>query len=182
MRPKTSSLPDRYHWATSVTHWVMVALLAWLIWGGRALGGLIERGFDFDFVIAAYSQHKAVGLVVFFLALVRLILRWVFPAPPHEAGVRGLAALWVQRGLYVLLFIYPLTGYAYHSATVGFKTPVTWGPLTFPDLPIGGEALWHQAHQGCLYLLGLLLALHLGGALYHLLIARDGMFRRIVPF
>lgn len=171
-----------YHRSVSLLHWLTVVLLAWLIWGGRALSTLIDRGFDFDFIIRAYAQHKAVGVAVFFLALLRLLLRWWTTAPPHEPGWRGVLAKWVQRALYATILIYPITGFAFHSASTGFKTPVSWGQLTFPDWSIGGETFWHMAHQACLYLLGLLLLIHIAGAMFHLVVRRDGVFRRILPF
>lgn len=174
---------QRYHPLSSILHWIMVIMLAWLIWGGRSLETFYERsGGDLNATIGAFSQHKAIGVAVFFLAVARIAIRMVTSAPPHEEGIRGLAALWVQRALYATLLIYPLTGFAFHSASTGFKTDVTWGPLTFPDLPIGGEGFWHQAHIACFYLLGSLLILHISGALFHLIVKRDGMFRRILPF
>jgi len=171
----------RYHPISSILHWVMVIMLTWLVFSGRALDGLLDRGFEFDFIIQAFANHKAIGVAVFFVALLRIILRMIYAAPAHEEGFRGQVAAGVQWALYAMLLVYPLTGFAFHSATTGFKTPVKWGPIQFPDFPIGGEEFWHVAHQACFYILGAILALHIAGAMFHLLIKRDGMFRRILP-
>lgn len=155
----------------------MVALLGWLIWGGWALEGL---GFGAA-AAQAYGQHKAVGMIALGLAMVRLALRLALPGPGHAPNWRGRASLGVQRALYGLMLLYPISGYAFHSATQGVKVPLgLWG-WKIPDVVMGGAAFWQSIHHLCLPALGFVLSLHLAGALFHLS-QRDGMIRRILPF
>ena len=164
-----------YHWTLSLLHWVMVGLLAWLIWGGLALEGL---GFS-EAAGKAYAQHKVWGLAALMIASLRLCLRLCFRGPRLEPGWRGAASLWVQRALYMLLFAYPLSGYFFHAAS-RLKAPILIGGWQVPDWPLGPAAFWQDVHHACLISLGFVLCLHLSGAIWHL-IQRDGFFRRILP-
>lgn len=166
----------RYHLTIRLLHWVMVALLIWLVWGGLALRGM---GFT-DAAAIAYNQHKAIGVLAFVLAVLRLALRLIFTDPPHEENWRGRLSLSVQVGLYSVLFLYPISGYFFHAASKA-KAPLILIGWPVPDWWIGPAAFWHDVHHTCLQLLALFLILHIAGALWHL-IQRDGLVRRILPF
>ena len=150
----------------------MVALLAWLVWGGLALEGL---GLSAE-AFAAYGQHKAVGMLALILALVRLALRLVLGGAGGGEVRLSLAALWVQRALYGLMLIYPLSGYFLHAAQ-GRKAPLELLGWRVPDMPLGSVELWAGVHGACLWALGAVLALHLAGAVLSL-----HKVRRILPF
>jgi len=85
--------------------------------------------------------------------------------------------------LYILMFAIPLSGWLMSSA-LGFPV-VLFGVLPLPDL-IGkdkelGETL-KGVHESLNYALLLLVVAHVGGALKHHLIDRDGTLVRMLPF
>src|SRR6202007_1818272 len=70
--------------------------------------------------VKVYGWHKAVGLTVLALAVLRLLWRWANPTPalpatlkPYERVLAGLT----HTGLYVLLFAPPVPGWVLHLGT-----------------------------------------------------------------
>jgi len=132
------------------------------------------------------SYHKWLGVTLFILVLVRLAWRAGHkPAPLADSlpAWQRIAAQFVHVMLYVLLVAIPLSGWLMSSAK-GVQT-VWFGVLPLPDL-IGknkelGDSL-KEVHESLNFvLLGLVLA-HIGAALKHHFIERDGILARMIPF
>ena len=132
-----------------------------------------------------YSWHKWSGVTILLLALVRLGWRLGHPAPAYPASMPA----WQQRAaealhklLYVLIVAVPLSGYFYTLAS-GF--PVVWfGVIDLPVL-IGPDPELKPILKGLHYWLNMTLAacvaVHVGAALKHHFIDRDGVLRRMLP-
>jgi cytochrome b561 len=90
------------------------------------------------------------------------------------------AASWNHRLLYACMLVMPLSGYLGSSFT---RYPVKYFGHTLPhwgwDWP-AGKTLMSATHLSAACILGTLIALHIAGALWHLL-RRDGIFFRIWP-
>lgn len=131
-----------------------------------------------------YNLHESFGVVLFVLALGRLIYRWINPAPPlpddSPAWVR-VAARATHWSLYALLIIMPISGFLATNAW-GFPLKV-FEVLPLPS-PVGkDEALAKTLsliHWWGAIVLGVLIASHLAGAWYHHMVRRDGVLRRMV--
>jgi cytochrome b561 len=134
-----------------------------------------------------YNWHKWAGVVVLTLSLVRLLWRLASPPPALPAAVlRGMAP-WQRRahgaahaGLYVLFFAVPLLGWAYSSAS-GFPL-VVFGVLPLPDwVPVNETlaAVLKPAHRFAAYALAGLVLVHVGAALKHHFVDRDGLLSRM---
>jgi len=132
------------------------------------------------------ARHKSVGITILGLAILRLIWRWMNPAPalpdtlkPYE---RVLAKV-THVGLYVLLFIMPLTGWMMSSAR---NFPVSWFNLVqLPDLVGPNRALYdtlHTTHAVLAWLLVGVATLHVLAALKHHFVLKDDTLRRMLPF
>lgn len=85
---------------------------------------------------------------------------------------------------YVVLLAIPLLGWA--AASTGRRgTGVLFGGIQWFDLPIGKSRTLHElfgeVHELAVYLTIALIALHVGGALKHHFIDRDGEMRRMLP-
>lgn len=172
---------SRYHPLSSILHWVMVVMLAWPLWVGRSM----ERYWAMEGVDgeALLSLHKSIGLLALFVAIARIILRLIIASPPRLPSWEGRLANWTQWGIYVILVLYPLTGYAHHSAYWSNKMSISLWVINVPSMPgLTHEEFWEWAHQMCFYGLSALLTLHISGALFHLLLKRDSVFRKILPF
>lgn len=170
MTAQRFSLPAR------ILHWVMaVLILAMLLIGA----GMISTA------TAAYPQllawHRPIGIAILILALVRLAVRLTHRPPPLPADlpvIQVAAAKGSHYLLYLLMIGMPLIGWAMQSAG-GY--PVTlWQGMTVPpilphDIQLYG---WlRYAHRLLAYAFFLLILAHLGAALFHRLIRRDGVFQ-----
>jgi cytochrome b561 len=174
---------ERY---TATARWLH-AVVAALVLGVVIPAGLWIVYFepaDEAFKMRLYNWHESLGVVVWLLTLVRLLWRGAHPPPAWpEATPR-----WVQlasgvshAGLYVLLLGLPISGFLATNAW-GFPLRVfEWIPL---PSPIGKNEAWAKIlswMHGCAALcLGLLLCAHVLGAIYHRLVARDALARRMI--
>ena len=139
---------------------------------------------DQAFKMRLYNIHESLGVVVFVLTLARLVWRWLYPPPAWPAGTPG----WVRvasglshASLYALLILMPVTGFLATNAW-GFPLKLfEWLPL---PSPIGKDEALAKAlsftHWCGAISMGVLLSAHLLGALYHRIIARDALARRMI--
>ena len=132
-----------------------------------------------------FSWHKWLGITVLGLACLRALWRLTHDAPPLPASMpvwqvkfaHGLHVL-----LYALIFAVPVSGYFYSLAA---GVPVVY--LGIVPLPVLIEAneVWKpilkQVHYALNMTLLVCVVLHVGAAIKHLLIDRDGVFRRMLP-
>ena len=173
----------RYTTTAIVLHW----LIALLIVGTFTLGlvmtdipGLTPTKLKY------FSWHKWAGVTVLGLAALRLLWR-LFRHPPAYADEmpawqRG-AAHGLHWLLYGLMFAVPLSGYFYSLAA---GVPVVYfGVLELPVL-IGADpalkALLKDVHYWLTMLLAGLVGVHVAAAFKHLLVDRDGVMARMLPF
>lgn len=132
------------------------------------------------------SHHKSLGLAIFALVLLRLAWRYLNPPPalpdsmPRWQRGAATATHWL---LYLFLVLAPLAGWM-HASAAGLS--VNWfGLIQVPDL-ISKQAelsdVLKTVHKGCVALLALLLFCHVGAALRHALVLRDGIIHRMLPW
>lgn len=161
-------------WPARVLHWLMAAMiLAMLFVGVGMVASVSERH---AWLVAL---HKPLGIGILLLAVVRLAVRLRHPPPPLPADLPALQKLAAHAShwlLYALMFLLPLVGWAMLSAG-GY--PVMLGsslrlPSIFPANAVAFAWLRH-AHAWLAALLFLTFLAHLGAALYHGLIRRDGV-------
>ena len=171
---------SRYSRPSVALHW----LLAVLITGTFALGLYMSDLPVSPQRLKLYSWHKWAGVVILALSTVRLLVRLRGPVPQDlamPAWQRG-AAHATHHALYLLFFAVPLVGWAYSSAA-GFPV-VLFGVLPLPDFVQPDKALaeWLKPwHRNLAYLLALLVLVHVGAALKHHFIDRDGLLLRMLP-
>src|SRR5690606_21321549 len=105
--------PATYHRSSRYLHWVMAALLFYMVF----------LGWSFDSedsgLFARFQLHKSVGILILFLTFLRIGLRVAYKAPPEIAGPKWQtgAAKAVHIGFYVLMIGLPLSGWAAVSAS-----------------------------------------------------------------
>jgi cytochrome b561 len=136
--------------------------------------------------LQSLSRHKSLGLAILALAFLRLVWRSMNRAPalpdwiPRWQRRAAAATHWL---LYVLLVLAPLTGWM-HASAAGLS--VNWfGLFQVPDLlpkQPGVSELMKSVHIGCVALLAFLLLGHVGGALRHAFVLRDGVIHRMLPW
>ena len=172
--------PARFNRPARLLHWVMAALiLAMLLIGVAMVASLADYH-------ALVALHRPLGILILLLAVLRLANRWRRPPPPLPQDLPA----WQRRAahgshllLYALMLAMPLVGWAMLSA--GRYPIVLAGPVVLPPILPGNPMLYaalRQLHTVLAYgLFGVILA-HLGAALLHGLIRRDGVFASMAPW
>ena len=174
-------MSNPYHPIARSLHWLMALLLAGLVSLGVYMTDLPLSPEKFQY----YSWHKWAGVTAFALVCARLLWRLAHPAPalpPTLSMPARLAAHAGHLALYGLMVAIPLTGWLMSSAK-GVQT-VWFGVLPIPDLLARDNALGHQlaeVHESLNWTMVALVAGHVGAALYHQFVLRDGTLRRMVP-
>jgi cytochrome b561 len=132
------------------------------------------------------SRHKAIGVTVLALVILRLGWRGFSRPPPLPGSMPSWerhTALATHRLLYALLLLAPISGWLYASAA---GLSVTWfGWLRVPDLlPKNPEiAPWlKELHEFVVYVLIATVVLHILAALRHAFLRRDGVMGRMLPW
>ena len=178
--------PQSYGRVARLFHWTTAALILFL-----APLGLVANDLPYDtaealaFKAQLFSLHKTLGVLVFFVALGRLLwtLFEVHPAPLHpERRLELWLARLVHWMLYISLVAVPLTGWVHHAAVTGFA-PIWW-PFGqgLPFVP-QSEAVAQAAgslHWVFTKLMIVSILLHIAGALKHHVIDRDATLRRML--
>jgi cytochrome b561 len=162
-----------------ILHWLMAAMiLAMLFIGVGMVASVSERH------AWLLRIHKPLGIAILLLVVVRLAVRLRHPPPPLPADLPMLQKLAAHAShwlLYALMIAMPLVGWAMLSAG-GY--PVMLGAsLRLPAiLPASATAfaILRHLHGWLALLLFLTFLAHLGAALYHGLIRRDGVLASMV--
>ena len=183
--------PDRYSTVAITLHAIIALLILSNIgvaWYFNALHGMDK--------IAPVQLHKSIGITVLLLSLARLGWRLANPPPPLPATMARwevLAANTVHVLFYVIMIGMPLTGWAMTSASPLIRTfPITlYGLVPWPaiapltNLPLDqmkqAHHLFETSHGLLAKLAYVLVVLHVGAALKHLVINRDGVVGRMIP-
>ena len=176
-------MAEAYDRVSKWFHWVTVALMAVAL----PVGFVIQHIKD-DHKMAFYAIHESAGLTLFLVALARLSWRLTHPAPPLPRTVPAplRAVAWTVHGLlYLALIVQPVLGFVATNA-FGFPLQGQTAYLGFIDLPkvMEKNVPLAEAVLGAHVVVGwsilVLLVLHIGGAVFHQAIRRDGLLLRMV--
>ncbi|WP_245587364.1 cytochrome b [Comamonas composti] len=175
----------RYTGTAMAAHWLLaIGLLS-------AIGlGWYMTGLPFSPArLKLYNWHKWLGVSLLALSLLRLLWRLGHKPPPLPAKISEAMPAWqrlahhaTQHAMYLLFFAVPLLGWAYSSAA-GFPI-VFLGQIPLPDFVSPSAELaeaikpWHGASA---WALTALIAVHVGAALKHQFLDRDGLISRMLP-
>ena len=169
----TFSLPAR------VLHWTMAVLILAMLFIGVGMVATVSEKHSWLLAI-----HKPLGIAILLLAIVRLAVRLRHPPPPLPADLPALQKLAAHLShwlLYALMIAMPLIGWAMLSAG-GYPVMLSHSlrlPAILPENAL--VFAWLRTMHGALaYLLFLTFLAHMGAALYHGLIRRDGVLRSMV--
>jgi cytochrome b561 len=169
--PATSKL---LHWLVAVCVLVTIPIAIWMT--------NVEKG---PFQDSLYNLHKSIGVLILILMLLRLANRLIVGAPAPDPALepwqRSVSST-VHTLLYVLLLAMPIVGYTANSA-YGASTPF-FGLFELP--PVVGKnedlsKLLFMLHRWTGYAVAALALLHIGAALQHYFIRRDGVLQRMLP-
>jgi cytochrome b561 len=172
----------RYSGVAMLLHW-LIAILVIMNWR------IAETAEHLDGPVKAevFGYHKAWGMLILVLTLVRLGWRIAHKPPPLastlKAWERTLARI-THTVFYILLIGLPLGGWLANS--LGGKPISFFGMFDIPALPVGTNkelaGSIFDAHAAGGTILLLLIALHILGALKHTAFDKDGNLWRMLPF
>lgn len=171
----------QYDAVARACHWLTVALLVAIVPIGLVMGDLPRGGLQ----DALFRIHESLGLSVFALTALRLLWRLGHGAPPPASTLTPLergASAGVHALLYLLLLLMPVSGYLFVSFS-GIELSY-FGLFDVPSAvaktkPAADVALAvHASLQWAIYALA---ALHVGAALQHFFLRRDGVLQRMLP-
>jgi cytochrome b561 len=168
-------LAKAFHWLTALL--VLLTIPAALI--------MLSPGIERSVQDPLFMFHKNIGVVILVLTALRLAYRLINPPPPLPESVpnwqRQVASLthWL---LYGLLLAMAISGYVRVTAG-GFPLEI-FDRIGLPRPVPRSDSLAETAktiHATLRYPIIALIALHIGAALHHAIIKRDGAFQRMWP-
>jgi cytochrome b561 len=170
--------PTRYTRTAIALHWLLALAIVCTFTLGVYMHELPESA-DRD---QLYDWHRSAGVSILALSAFRLLWRLAH-RPPADVAMpawQTRTAHIVHGLLYALFFAVPLSGWAHTSA--GGHAVVMFGVWTLPDfVPVhkGLAGVLQDVHELCATLLGLLVIGHVGAALKHHWLDRDGLLARM---
>lgn len=176
-----NSHPARFPPFSRWLHWIMAVMVIVMLFLGIGMAASVSERYRLLVAI-----HRPLGMAVLVLVAIRLVNRLLHPPPPLPDALPPLQRLAARAShvlLYALMFIMPLLGWGMLSAA---RYPIAiFGSLHLPPILPHDPALYavlRQLHTDFAYLLfGVFLA-HLGAALMHGLIRRDGVFESMASW
>jgi cytochrome b561 len=177
----TPNTPAAYGSVHRTLHWV----IALLVIPQLLIGDVMLLAGPHAVPTLTALVHPTIGILIGLLMIARL--RWrarqVLPEEPADIGITGQAASSLTHyAFYALLIVNPLFGYglAYCAADHVF-----FGPIPLPHAASAMESLgtlFFWLHLWCGVSIGLLIALHVVGALSHEFVLKDNVLRRMLGF
>jgi cytochrome b561 len=157
-----------------ILHWTMAVLVLAMLFIGIAMVASLA---DYHRLVAI---HRPLGILILVLVAIRLVNRLINPPPPLPSGMPLLLKLAAHGShivLYALMFALPLVGWGMLSA--GGYPVVLAGSLHLPAILPHSDGLYavlRPLHTVLAFLLFATFLAHLGAALMHALIFKDGVF------
>lgn len=177
----TPDIPAGYRRPARLLHWLIAIIVIGLIPVGITMGNL-DGG---PLQNRLYDLHRSFGFTVLVLAVLRLAYRLTHRPPPLPSSVPAslrLAAAIVHATMYALLFATPIIGWL---ATNAYGAPISvFGLFELPVLVAKNEAtaeFLFGIHRAFGLAFGALILLHIGAAIGHALVLRDGVLHRMWP-
>jgi cytochrome b561 len=178
-----ASNPDERFDQTSITlHWLTVLLIVVQfasIWAHEAVGH------HSNLAAELLSLHRSAGVLTWVVVVARLCWRRYFaylpPFPPSMPKFQQLIAKANEYGLYVLLLAMPITGLARVLLRGKPFELFIWEIPALLETDPAVRSVFMQAHEIGAKALIILIGLHVGAALFHRLVLRDGVLQRMLP-
>lgn len=160
-------------------HWSM----AFIVISMLCLGSAMIQSLD-TWQMEAVKLHKSFGVLALILVVLRLLNKMISKSPPLPEDLpkwQKFAAHATHFSLYTLMLVMPLSGWLMQSAEGRIVSVFNW--ITLPQLVeanIKLYGLFREIHGLVSWLFFLMIFMHIGAALYHGLIKRDGVLSSMV--
>jgi len=164
----------RFHWWTVLLVATQVPLGLFMVRYGAATDFAEPTG-------KLYDTHKLMGLAILLLALARLAYRLAQGVPADEPTLepwQKVTSHITHWAIYALIIVVPLIGWL----AISYYGPFEPFGIKLPVLASQDDARATQAfywHKLAAYALIVVVGMHVGAALFHYAIRRDGVLRRM---
>lgn len=183
-------------------HWLIAVSVLAMIPMGLWMTAAIDQPDKQALAYRIFQIHKSIGFLILALTIFRIFWRLTHRAPSMPQAMKGwetFAARVTHIAFYMLLLALPLTGWLYVSTgwTIAYdkalEVATSWfGLFGIPHVPgVAGldadtrRVIAFQAmgvHSTLSWGAVVLIALHIGAALKHHFINRDGVLVQMMPF
>jgi cytochrome b561 len=185
------NIRSRYSTVAIALHWTIALLIIGNLIGGLTLDIFLDSP-DAQMKATGFviiGLHKAAGITVLGLTLVRVAWRLLNPPPPlpaHMTAAERLLAKVTHFAFYALMVLLPLSGWAMSSASPK-RFPISFfGLFDVPFLPVAPSkvtaGMLHERHEQLAYLAIALIVVHVAAALKHHYMDRDTVLTRMLPW
>ena len=172
----------RFDQTSIALHWLTVLLII-----AQFASGWLREVIDHEtsFAVVLLTMHRTTGMLTWIVVVARLVWRRCFAdLPPFPQSMPKLQQ-WIAKaneyGLYALLVVQPITGLGnvlFHGQPF---TMLIWEVPALLEPNPAIRSLFVEAHEFGVKALVVLIGLHLGAALFHGLVLRDGVLQRMLP-
>lgn len=182
MNTTAPTSPAQFALLSRILHWLMAAMLLTMLFMGVMMVASLGN------YHALVAVHRPLGILIFVLAVVRLINRLFTTLPPFPPTM-SVRERWIasasERLLYTLMIALPLVGWGMLAA--GHYPIIMFGPVHLPPILPASPMLYailRKTHTVLAYLLFFTFLGHLSAVLFHTLIIRDRLLHRMAlwPF
>jgi len=170
-----STAARRFHWWTFTLLAVQIPVGLFMVRYGAATNFAEPTG-------KLYDGHKLLGLTILLLVAARLVYRLTHGAPADEPTLEPwekLVSHVTHWAIYALLLIVPLLGWL----AISYYGPFEPFGIKLPALAAQNDeraTRFFFLHMVAAYALIVLLGMHVGAALFHYVIRKDGVLRRML--
>lgn len=188
--PSDPTAHQRFSTPAIILHWVIAALVLTNIFLGWRMEQV--RGLE---KFELFQLHKSAGITILVFSLARLAWRLIHPPPPYPVTMKAwekLAASTVHWIFYGLMIGLPILGWIVVSASPTNLPTLLYQAIPWPhigpihDLPIeqrtGIAETVTSVHVLLAWSMFALLFIHVGAAVKHQFIDRDGVLYQMAPF
>ncbi|MFC5374534.1 cytochrome b/b6 domain-containing protein [Brevundimonas faecalis] len=193
--------PSRYSAVAIALHWLIAIAIVAMIPMGWWMSDAIAEPTNQALAYRVFQIHKSIGFLILALTALRILWRLTHPVPALPGRMKGweqFAARATHAAFYGLMLALPLTGWVYVSTgwAVTTDTPLavatSWfGLFSIPHLPwiehasdaVRRTTAWMAmgAHGKLAWGAIVLIVLHVGAALKHQFLDRDGVLSHMIP-
>lgn len=162
-------------------HWVTALMILFIIPAGVVMTNIGPGALQNNL----YDLHRSFGVLVFAIALARVLVRIAHGAPGPAAGLTTFeryASAFVHYAMYALLIAMPIVGWLMTSA---YRVDVSvFGLFTLPHLVEKNEQTFKLLQSMHFYggiAMTLLVLAHIGAVIKHTFVSKDTVLWRMLP-
>ncbi len=172
--------PRQFPAFSRLLHWTMAAIVLTMLGIGVSMVASLA---NYHVLV---SIHRPLGIAILILVVVRFVNRLLNRPPPFPATMaraERMAATASEYAMYGLMLVLPLVGWGMLSAA---RSPIVlYGSLHLPFILPHDAMLYavlRKAHTVLAYCFFLAFIAHFGAILFHTLVVRDGILKRMAPW